>query len=162
MPKFVLHEIDPFTGWEETRDPPVQLECHLLNLPRQADLHADFYKVRDSVTGRVVLEKLPMKAVAGDRVRVIDLYYGAVDPGQRESLFLNGDTSLPLDESFAVAERVIKDTLALRVDSPGVWFPEVQAPGTNRREDPVSMMQVGRIDYQFPNLVVRVNFLSNN
>lgn len=159
MPKFVLHEIDPFTGWEETRDPPIQLECHPLNLPRLADLHADFYKIRDPQTGKVVLEKLPMKAVAGDRVRVIDLYYGALEPGQQQALFRDGQ---PGEESFAVAARVIKDTLALRVDSHGVWFPEAPAPAVNRRDDPVSMTQVGRIDYQFPNLVVRVNFLSNN
>lgn len=159
MPKYVLHEIDPFTGWEGTRDPPIQLDCHPLNLPRQADLHADFYTVRDAATGKLVLEKLPMKSVAGERVRVINLYYGAIEPGQRQALFRDGQ---PGEESFAAAERVIRDTLALRVDSPGVWFPEAHAPVANKPNDPVSMSQVGRIDYQFPNLVVRVNFLTNN
>lgn len=162
MPKYVLHEIDPFTGWEETRDPPIQFECHPLNLPRKAHLHADFYKIRDSVTGKVVLEKLPQKVVFGPD-RVIDLYYGAIEPGQREALFVGGDPAHPRhDAVLDAAEQVIRNTLALRPTSAGVWFPGAPEPVADKREDPLSMAQVGHIDYQFPNLVVRVNFLSNN
>lgn len=160
--KYVLYEIDPFSGLEVL--PSVEISCSDQEILRIiADQQADFYRVRDPL-GKLVLECLPSRLVQGQRVPVIDLYYGAIEPGQAKHLFGHppgasfGAGSAPM----AVAKAVIWDTLGLVPDSPGVWFSEAPRIPRQLPSDPVSMSQVGHVDHKFPHAIVRVNFLTNN
>jgi hypothetical protein len=157
--RYRLYEIDCFTGQVEP-EALSEFDCDREDqIPRIADQLAPFYRVLNSA-GALALEKLPTKMVQGKRIPVIDLYYGVLDPEEAEALFPGGmpASSDAPSSPFTVAAQLIRESLAVEVKQPGTW---VSAwPRQWKAPDPVSMPQIGHIDYELASgITARVNFL---
>lgn len=152
---YLFYELDDFTG-ESSSEPLTELSDDAReHLGRIADQISAFYRITDKATGDIILERRPMRRVAGRQMPVVDLFYGVLVEGQRDSLFR--DDGKPDPAAFRVAEDLVRVSTALPVLGPGQWVPQ-DRPGPPARTE-LDLAPLGRIDYETPCATVRVNFI---